>query len=107
MFKKLPISVLFVMSTLTVAQPTNDSKTLVDSNSVSTSTIDSEDDSTFVSASANTSSNGQKLKPDEAWVCTAWRGSADPSQNSPSVCIKWTIKDCSQRLYKEICKRGN
>lgn len=49
----------------------------------------------------------EKLKPDEVWVCTAWRGSADPSQNSPTVCIKWTKKDCSQRMYKQICKRGN
>ena len=110
MFKKLPISVLFVMSTLTVAQSTYDSKTLVDgtnSNSTSTSTIDSNNDSTYLSASTSTSTDGQKLKPDEAWVCTAWRGSADPSQNSPPVCIKWTKKDCSQRLHKEICKRGN
>ena len=59
----------------------------------------------FITASAENPKD--KLKPDEAWVCTAWRGSADLSQNSPSVCIKWTKKDCSQRLHKEICKRGN
>ena len=54
---------------------------------------------------ANAKNPKDKLKPDEAWVCTAWKGSADPSQNSPSVCIKWTKKDCSQRLHKDICKR--
>ena len=56
---------------------------------------------------ANAENPKDKLKPNEAWVCTAWRGSADPSQNSPSVCIKWTKKDCSNRLYVDICKRGN
>ena len=47
------------------------------------------------------------LKEDETWVCTRWKGSHDPSQKSPVVCLTWTKKDCSQRLYKFICKRGN
>lgn len=47
------------------------------------------------------------LKEDETWVCTRWKGSLDPSQKSPTECLTWTKKDCSQRLYKFICKRGN
>jgi hypothetical protein len=46
------------------------------------------------------------LKEDETWVCSRWKGSLDPTQKSPTVCLTWTKKDCSQRLYKFICKRG-
>lgn len=46
------------------------------------------------------------LKEDETWVCTRWKGSLDPNQKSPTECLTWTKKDCSQRLYKFICKRG-
>jgi len=109
MFKKLPISVLFVMSTLTVAQSTYDSKTLVDgtnSNSISTSTVDSNNDSTYVSASTNTSTDGQKLKPNEARVCARWMWTGDVFERKV-YCVEWVIKDCSNRLYVDICKRGN
>ena len=46
------------------------------------------------------------LKKDEVWVCDRWQWVGDPIDNRV-VCISWVKKDCSNRLYKEICKMGN
>lgn len=32
------------------------------------------------------------LKTNEEWVCVKWAGSADPTQNNPSVCLAWEKK---------------
>ena len=51
-------------------------------------------------------SQNQKLKPDEAWVCARWMWVGDVFDRKV-YCVQWVIKDCSNRLYKDICKRGN
>ena len=43
-------------------------------------------------------------KQDEAWTCIRWRWSSDDTFKR-AVCIEWKKKDCSKRLYKEICKK--
>ena len=37
----------------------------------------------------------QQKSPDKnkEYVCVQWAGSADFSQNQPSVCLKWELKD--------------
>jgi len=37
----------------------------------------------------------QKDNKDTTWVCVRWQ---------PTGCLEWIKKDCSNRLYKEICK---
>ena len=46
-----------------------------------------------------------KLKKDEVMICQRWQWSG-PAYEGRVVCIEWVKKDCSQRLYKEICKLG-
>jgi hypothetical protein len=45
------------------------------------------------------------LKKDEVWVCVRWQWAATPSEGRVN-CVEWAKKDCSNRLYPEICKRG-
>jgi hypothetical protein len=33
------------------------------------------------------------IKKNEEWVCVRWTGSADPTQNRPSVCLAWEKKE--------------
>jgi hypothetical protein len=33
------------------------------------------------------------LKKNEEWICVRWTGSADPTQNRPSVCLVWEKKE--------------
>jgi hypothetical protein len=35
----------------------------------------------------------EKLDKNKEYVCTRWRGSSDPTQNQPSVCIQWEAKE--------------
>jgi hypothetical protein len=45
-------------------------------------------------------------KPDEARVCARWMWTGDVFERKV-YCVEWVIKDCSNRLYVDICKRGN
>jgi hypothetical protein len=45
------------------------------------------------------------LKKDEAWVCVKWQR-ASSAIDSKVNCVEWAKKDCSNRLYPEICKKG-
>lgn len=47
-----------------------------------------------------------KLKKDEILICQRWQWFG-PAYEGRLVCIEWVKKDCSQRLYKEICKLGS
>ena len=44
-------------------------------------------------------------KKDEVLVCIRWKWSNAPQENRVN-CIEWSKKDCSNRLYPEICKLG-
>jgi hypothetical protein len=35
----------------------------------------------------------EKLKKNQEYVCVRWTGSSDPTQNNPSVCLKWEIRE--------------
>lgn len=48
----------------------------------------------------------QSLKKDEVWVCDNWQLVGNPIEKQ-TVCLSWVKKDCSNRMYKEICKLGN
>jgi hypothetical protein len=43
------------------------------------------------------------LKEHEVWVCTRWGWSHD-NGTQRVVCFQWQVKDCSKRLYPNICK---
>ena len=53
--------------------------------------------------SSEETSNG--LKKDEVWVCVRWMWAGAPVDGQVN-CVEWAKKDCSNRLYPEICKRG-
>lgn len=44
------------------------------------------------------------LKKDEVWLCVRWQWTTTPE--GKTNCVEWAKKDCSKRLYPEICKRG-
>jgi hypothetical protein len=45
-------------------------------------------------------------KPDEVWACARWMWTGDVFERKV-YCVEWVIKDCSNRLHVDICKRGN
>ena len=45
-------------------------------------------------------------KSDEARVCARWMWTGDVFERKV-YCVEWVIKDCSNRLHVDICKRGN
>ena len=34
-----------------------------------------------------------KIPKNKEYVCVKWTGSSDPSQNQPSVCLQWELRD--------------
>lgn len=44
------------------------------------------------------------LKEDEVWSCVRWKWNSQDYVTRQAVCLEWQKKDCSKRLYKEICK---
>ena len=49
--------------------------------------------------------NLSQSKKDEAWVCVRWMWAGAPVDGQVT-CVEWAKKDCANRLYPEICKRG-
>jgi len=49
--------------------------------------------------------NLSRSKKDEVWVCVRWMWAGAPVDGQVN-CVEWAKKDCSNRLYPEICKRG-
>ena len=47
----------------------------------------------------------QKDNNDTTWICERWQSLGDVFGRKV-VCVKWVKKDCSNRMYKEICKLG-
>ena len=47
----------------------------------------------------------QKDNNDTTWICERWQSSGDVFERKV-VCVKWVKKDCSNRMYKEMCKLG-
>ena len=35
----------------------------------------------------------KKLDKNQEYVCVAWTGSSDYTQNQPSRCVKWEVRD--------------
>lgn len=54
---------------------------------------------------ASSEGNSNKSKKDEARVCVRWQWASSPGEGKVS-CVEWAKKDCSNRLYPEICKKG-
>ncbi len=50
-----------------------------------------------------TASSDQILKKNEVWVCVKWKWSRSPFEGKVT-CVEWVKKDCSGRMYPEICK---
>jgi hypothetical protein len=48
--------------------------------------------------------SAKKTKEDEVLKCVRWRWTGDVFERKV-YCVEWVKKDCSQRLYKEICKQ--
>ena len=44
-------------------------------------------------------------KKDEVLVCVRWQWRGAPFEGKVS-CIEWAKKDCSNRMYPELCKLG-
>lgn len=55
---------------------------------------------------SSTIGQNEKLKPNEVKVCARWMWTGDVFDRKV-YCVEWVIKDCSNRLYVDICKRGN
>ena len=49
--------------------------------------------------------NLSRSKKDEAWVCVRWQWAGAPVDGRV-MCVEWAKKNCADRLYPEICKRG-
>ena len=47
----------------------------------------------------------QKPNSNIVWVCVRWQSIGDV-YNRTVYCLEWKKKDCSDRLYPEICKHG-
>lgn len=47
----------------------------------------------------------QKPNNDIVSICVRWQWTGDVF-NRTVHCIEWKKKDCSDRLYTDICKRG-
>ena len=58
-----------------------------------------------LSIRSSTAGQNEKLKPNEARVCARWMWTGDVFERKV-YCVEWVIKDCSNRLHKEICKLG-
>jgi hypothetical protein len=41
----------------------------------------------------------------EKWVCNRWQWTGDV-YNRKVYCVEWVKRDCSKRLYEDICKFG-
>jgi len=39
------------------------------------------------------------------WLCVRWQWTNTPLEGKTN-CVQWAKKDCSNRMYPEICKRG-
>ena len=39
------------------------------------------------------------------WICEKWQWTGDVFERKV-YCVKWIKKDCSNRMYKELCKLG-
>lgn len=58
----------------------------------------------FVTSS--TAEQNEKLKPDEVRACARWMWTGDVFARKV-YCVEWVVKDCTNRLHKEICKLGS
>ena len=58
-----------------------------------------------LSAFVLTASSDQGLKKDQVQICVRWQWTGTP-YDSKVICVEWATRDCSNRMYPEICKRG-
>jgi hypothetical protein len=57
----------------------------------------------LIPSSADQIPDKKLLKKDEVWICTQWQWLGPPFEGKVG-CISWIKRDCSDRLYKDICK---
>jgi hypothetical protein len=50
-------------------------------------------------------STEQKDNKDTTFICERWQWTGDVFERKV-YCVKWIKKDCSNRMYKELCKLG-
>lgn len=48
--------------------------------------------------------SAEKTNKDEGLKCVRWKWTGDVFGRKV-YCVEWNKKDCSKRLYKEICKQ--
>lgn len=41
----------------------------------------------------------------EKWICRTWQWEGS-IYNRKAYCVEWVKRDCTNRLYKDICKYG-
>jgi hypothetical protein len=46
-----------------------------------------------------------KESSNKKWVCRTWQWEGSV-YNRKVYCVEWVKRDCSNRLYKDICKYG-
>ena len=49
--------------------------------------------------------NSDKTKKDEALICIRWQWASTAAAGKVN-CLEWAKQDCSNRLHKDICKKG-
>jgi hypothetical protein len=59
----------------------------------------------MLSSSIESQQSSVPSKKDEALICVKWRW-AYTAFEGKSICVEWIKKDCSNRLYTELCKKG-
>jgi len=59
-----------------------------------------------LSITSSTAEQNEKLKPDEVRACARWMWTGDVFDRKVYY-VQWVVKDCSNRLHKEICKLGS
>jgi hypothetical protein len=45
------------------------------------------------------------LTKDQVWICVKWQWAGTVAHGKVN-CTEWAKQDCSNRLHKDICKRG-
>lgn len=59
----------------------------------------------MLSSSIESQQSSVPTKKDEAYICVRWRWTNTVFEGKV-ICVEWAKKDCSNRLYPELCKKG-
>ena len=59
----------------------------------------------ILSSSIESQQSSVPTKKDEALICIRWQWQSS-AIDGKVICVEWAKKDCSNRLYPELCKKG-